>query len=82
MKGTTKAATAGGGVAGVIGVVFGLCAIGILPACSVFETAKEISIDAIEYYCQADDATRAALREQYTTSKGPLVQVNCENLES
>lgn len=53
----------------------------VLGACSVQEKVIDFSKDGIAYYCKADDATRQALRDQLKTSKGPLVQVNCENLE-
>lgn len=49
--------------------------------CSVADRAVELSISGIQYYCKADETTRAALRAKYTTSKGLLAQVNCDNLE-
>ena len=55
--------------------------VSLLAGCTARDKAVEFSKTGIAYYCNADDATRAALREQLTTSKGPLVQVNCENLE-
>lgn len=46
------------------------------------QKAKQIVIKGgITNYCKASDASRQALRQEFTTSKGPLVTVHCENLE-
>ena len=52
-----------------------------LGACTARDKVVDFSIDQIERYCSASEASRQALREEFTTSKGPLLQVNCENLE-
>lgn len=52
-----------------------------LGGCAVTEKVIEMSRAGIAYYCNAGEAERAAIRQQFTTSKGPLAQVNCENLE-
>ncbi|MGF1562823.1 MAG: hypothetical protein ACFB3T_11665 [Geminicoccaceae bacterium] len=49
-------------------------------ACDPVDQVKAQAKDVIAYYCQAGDAERAALRAQLSTSKGPLVTINCENL--
>ena len=53
----------------------------VLGACDTTDKVVDFSIDQIERYCGASDTSRQALREKFTTSKGPLLQVNCENLE-
>ena len=53
----------------------------MLASCGTTQKVVELSKAGIAYYCAAGDTERAALRSQFTTSKGPLVQVNCENLE-
>ena len=53
----------------------------LVASCAARDKVVEMSKTGIAYYCAADEPTRAALRQQFTTSKGPLVQVNCENLE-
>lgn len=55
-------------------------------SCALFQSAKDkfVSIakeTIIPEYCKGDEELRQYLRDQLTTSKGPLVQVNCENLE-
>lgn len=46
------------------------------------EKAKQIIIKGgIANYCKASDTTRQAMREEFSTVKGPLVTVHCENLE-
>lgn len=52
-----------------------------LAGCAYADKAVELSKSGIAYYCKADDETRSALREQFTTPKGPLVEVRCENLD-
>ena len=49
--------------------------------CTAIEKGAKYFIAGAEYYCGASETTRLALREQLTTSKGPVIQVNCENLE-
>lgn len=62
-------------------ILFLACLSLVLGACDTTQKVVELSKSGIAYYCNAGDAERGALRQQFTTSKGPLVQVNCENLE-
>ena len=50
-------------------------------AACVLDDAADVIERGVARYCSAGEAERALLREQLTTSKGPLIQVNCENLE-
>ncbi|MGI9489165.1 MAG: hypothetical protein ACR2RF_25420 [Geminicoccaceae bacterium] len=52
-----------------------------LGACGAKEKIVTMTKSGIAYYCNAGEAERSALRQQFMTSKGPLAQVNCENLE-
>lgn len=52
----------------------------LLAGCAQVDAAKLYGLKAAEYYCTSDEVTRQALREQVTTDKGPVIQVNCDNL--
>lgn len=54
----------------------------LLGACSFTETLADRAEGLIERYCVAPELERNALRARFSTDKGPLVQINCENLES
>lgn len=54
-------------------------------ACSVLETGKQVVVgkafDVAKEYCKADQGYRDQLREEFSTTKGPVFTVNCDNLE-
>lgn len=62
-------------------IVILACASLVLGACGAKEKIVTMTKSGIAYYCNAGEAERNTLRQQFTTPKGPLVQVNCENLE-
>ena len=49
--------------------------------CAVVERGADYFMTGAEYYCKASPEARELLRQELTTSKGPVIQVNCENLE-
>lgn len=66
---------------GIFSAIFGSW---LLLACGTptGQKVKQVVIKGgITNYCKASDIARQALREEFTTSKGPLVTVHCENLE-
>lgn len=53
-------------------------------ACSIVETGKKAVVnkafDVAGEYCKADQGYRDQLRKEFSTDKGPVFTVNCENL--
>ncbi len=57
-----------------------------LSGCGIFRQAKDrvvafVKEDLVPDYCKSDEPTRQWFREQFSTEKGPLIEVHCDNLE-
>jgi len=52
----------------------------LLAGCAAVDLAADRAKLAAAYYCQAGESERLALRERVSTERGPVIQVNCENL--
>ena len=64
-----------------IGLVVAGVGLSQINGCAAKERVLRWGLEAAEQYCRASPTSRQALREQVSTSKGPVIQVNCENLE-
>lgn len=52
-----------------------------MSACSSADLVTEQIKTAISHYCVASELERQVLRAKFSTTRGPLIVIHCENLE-